>query len=226
MIIISLGYTCYVKDLINLTKYKKESDIFDWMNSFEFNKMINCLDGKCNIFDNIIQSPLIVDQHSSNVYFNELYSLRLPHEKNINESKYKYNRRYERLLNYKNDTNTYLCIRLINGGRYGINPEVLENNYNERCFNRIMSYLPPNSKILLLSESKMTQENLNKIFQKFIIVDDCIDPAHVFYGKFLQNKNVIINCYKSCFDYIDKNFDVLDVKKIYNFIKNENIYIT
>lgn len=211
--------------LLNLTKYNKETDIFDWMNSFEFNKMINCLDDKCNIFNNIIKSPLNVDLHSSNVYFNEIYSFRLPHEKNINESKCTYNRRYERLLNYKNDNDNYLFIRLINSGRYDINPEVIENNYNELCFNRIISYLPPNSKILLISESKMTQDNLNKIFNKFIIVDDCIDPAHVFFGVFLHHKNLIINYYKSCFDYIDENFNGLDVKKIYNFIKNENIFI-
>ena len=74
MIVLSFGYTCYVKSLIQLTKYNKESDIFDWLNSFEFNKLIQSIDNNFNIFDTIIKSPLNVDAAALNVYFNKEYS--------------------------------------------------------------------------------------------------------------------------------------------------------
>jgi len=225
MIIISLGYTCYVKSLINLMKYNKESDIFDWMNSFEFNKIIKSIDNNFDILSNVIKSPLNVDSASFNVYFNKSYSFRLPHEIKLHESKITYDRRFKRFLEYKNTSDNYLFIRLINGGRYDISPEIIENNYNEQCFNEIMSYLPLNSKILLISDSKLTNDALNKIYHKFITVDNCINPEHVFFGKYLQHKNLIINCYTSCFEYIDANFDNLDVNIIYNAIKNEHIGI-
>ena len=35
------------------TDYAKETDIFDWINSFEFNKIIKSIDNKFNIFDNL-----------------------------------------------------------------------------------------------------------------------------------------------------------------------------
>ena len=225
MIIISFGYTCYVKSLVNLTRYKRESDLFDWMNSFEFNKIIKCLENDCDIFSNIIKSPLDVDLKSPNVYFNDFYKFRLPHETSINESKITYKRRHERFLNYKNTDDKYLFIRLINGGRYDIEPEYIENNYNEDCFNRIMNYLPSNSRILLISDCKMTRDELNKVYHKFIMVDDCMNPEHVFYGKYLHKKEVIIDCYKSCFEYIDTHFDNCDVNTIYNMIKNEHISV-
>ena len=50
MNVISLGYTCYVKWLINDTKYKNQTDIFDWMNTFYFNKLINSLENNFNIY--------------------------------------------------------------------------------------------------------------------------------------------------------------------------------
>ena len=49
MIIISLGFNCYIKKLIQNTNFKKETDIFDYMNSFEFNKNIKSLNNKFNI---------------------------------------------------------------------------------------------------------------------------------------------------------------------------------
>lgn len=87
MKVISLGYTCYVKDLIKQTNFNKDTDIFDWINSFEFSKNVKSLDNKYNIFENIIKSPLNIDLNSNNVYYNSTYSFRLPHETNLNESK-------------------------------------------------------------------------------------------------------------------------------------------
>ena len=82
MNVISLGYTCYVKSLIQNSNFKKDTDIFDWMNSFEFNKNIKSLDNKFNIFENIIKSSIDIDLNSNNVYYNTIYSFRLPHETN------------------------------------------------------------------------------------------------------------------------------------------------
>jgi len=213
-----------MKMLLSQTKYNKESDIFDWMNSFEFNKLIKSLDNNFDIFSNIIKSPLTVDLHQTNErFFNNIYSFRLPHEKNINDSKITYARRYERFLNYKNTDDNYLFIRVINGGNYGISHELIENNYNEQCFNQIMTYLPSNSKILLLNHRKMESDSLNKIYNKFIIIDDCINAAHANHGPYVKHKDLIIKCYNSCFEYIDTNFNNLDVKIIYDFIKNEHL---
>lgn len=225
MLIISLGYTCYVKSLINLTKFKKETDLFDWMNSFEFNKIINCLDAKCDIFRNIVKSPISIDVNNTTVHWNERYSFRMPHETNINESIITYKRRHERFLGYKKTKDNYLFFRLINCGRYEFDPESLETNYNEICFNRLMSFLPENSKIMLISDKKMTDANLKLISNKFIVVDDCMNPEHVYFGPYMHHKNLIIACYDKCFEYIDKNFNTLDSNKIHSFIKNEHLGI-
>ena len=82
MKVISLGFTCYVKNLIKHTNFNKDTDIFDLINSFEFNKNIKSLDNKYNIFENIIKSPINIDLNS-----NTTYSFILPHETNLNESK-------------------------------------------------------------------------------------------------------------------------------------------
>ena len=39
MKIITLGFVCYIKELIKLTSYDKDSDIFDWMNTFYLVKL-------------------------------------------------------------------------------------------------------------------------------------------------------------------------------------------
>lgn len=224
MKIISLGYSCYVKGIIDGTKYNKDTDIFDWMNSFEFNKLIKSLDDNFEIFKNITVSPISVDLGYPNRYFNNLYSFRLPHEFNLNESVIKYKRRFERFKEYKNINDNYLFIRMINyKGRYNIHLESIEDNYNEECYNKLMSYLPKKSKILLITNEKMTEDDKNKIYNKFYIVDNIINPEHAAFGDYLQYKNKIINCYQLCFQYIDENFDKLENTKMYNFIKNEHI---
>ena len=37
MKVISLGYSCYLKWIIRDCGYTKETDIFDWINTFSFN---------------------------------------------------------------------------------------------------------------------------------------------------------------------------------------------
>jgi hypothetical protein len=225
MKIISLGYHCYIKSLIKLTDYNKESDIFDWLHSFEFSKLIKSIDNKLDILNKIIKSPISVDLKLANVYFNEEYSFRLPHETNIHESILKYKRRFERFIGYKNTNENYLFLRVINTGRYDVSPELIENNYNEKCFNDIMLHLPLNSKILLFTHCKMSKELKDKIYNKFYLVDDVMSSEHVFFGSYLKDKNKIIQCYKLCFEYIDKNFENFDTNTIYEFIKNEHIGI-
>jgi hypothetical protein len=224
MKVISLGYTCYVKSIIATTKYNKETDVFDWMNSFEFNKIIKSIDNKFDIFSNIIKSPLEVDLQS-NVLYSSDYSFRLPHETNMKESIITYKRRFERFIKYKTTQDNYLFIRLINTGRYGINAENIEENYNERSFNAIILYLPPNSKILLITDEKMTTDNKNKIYNGFYIADDVINPEHICFGKYTQYRNKIIQCYKSCFEYIDRHFNSFNANDVYKYIKNEHIGI-
>jgi hypothetical protein len=223
MKVISLGYTCYIKSLIQETDYAKETDIFDWINSFEFNKIIKSIDNKFNIFDNIIKSPLDVDLKSYNIYFNEDYSFRIPHEINLDNSRKTYTKRFERFINYKNDSNNYLFIREINRGRYNIKAECLENNYNEENYSKIISYLPINSKILLITNEKLSSDDKIKISKFFYVIDDVISPQHIAFGDFLQHKTHIIKCYNNMFNYICNNFDNFDIKIAYDFIKNTNI---
>ena len=142
MKVISLGYTCYVKDLIKKTNFNKDTDIFDWINSFEFSKNVKSLDNKYNIFENIIKSPINIDLNSNNVYYNTTYSFRIPHETNLDESKKTYERRYKRFINYKTSDEKFVFIRQINRGRYSISLENLENNYNNEIYEKIISYLP------------------------------------------------------------------------------------
>ena len=226
MKVISLGYTCYVKSLIQDSHFKKDTDIFDWLNSFEFNKNIKSLDNEFNIFENIVKSPIDVDLNSNNVYYNPLYSFRLPHETNLNESKQTYKRRYERFINYKNSNDTFVFIRQINRGRYDVQAENLESNYNDEMYTKITSFLPEKSIILLITDEKLSFDDKKNISDKFILLDNCISPEHIAYGNYLSYKNDIINYYNELFKYINDNFDNIDSNIMKEFIKNEKIGIT
>ncbi|CAM9744786.1 unnamed protein product, partial [Heterosigma akashiwo] len=125
MKIISLGYTCYMKSLLNETKYKHQTDVVDWMNTFEFSKIIDCIENDFNICDDLTQSPIDVDENKTTVLYNPCYNMRLPHEIGLStqEIHEKYQRRYKRFLDYKYSEEFYIYIRIINTGRYNINPE-------------------------------------------------------------------------------------------------------
>jgi hypothetical protein len=225
MKVISLGYTCYVKNLIKHTNFNKDTDIFDWINSFEFNKNIKSLDNKYNIFENIIKSPINIDLNSNNVYYNTTYSFRLPHETNLNQSKKTYERRYERFINYKTSDEKFVFIRQINRGRYSIPLENLENNYNNEIYEKIISYLPSQSIILLITDEKLSLNDKNKISNNFILLDNSISPDHIAYGDYLFYKNTIIKYYNELLNYINNNFNKLDINVMKEFIKNEKIGI-
>lgn len=225
MKVISLGYTCYVKNLMKHTNFNKDTDIFDWINSFEFNKNIKSLDNKFNIFEDIIKSSISIDLNTNNVYYNSTYSFRLPHETNLNESKKTYSRRYERFINYKNSNDKFVFIRQINRGRYGIPPENLESNYNDEMYEKIISYLPTQSIILLITHEKLSLNDKNKISNNFILLDNSISPEHIAYGDYMFYKNNIIKYYNELLNYINNNFNKLDINIMKEFIKNEKIGI-
>ena len=225
MNVISLGYTCYVKWLIQDSNFKKNTDIFDWINSFEFNKNIKSLANKFDIFENIVKSPINVDLKSSNVYYNTLYSFRLPHETDLSESKQKYARRYERFINYKNSNEKFVFIRQINRGRYDVPAEKLESNYNDEMYAKIISYLPAQSIILLITDKKLSLDDKKNISDDFILLDNIISPEHIFFGNYLSYKNDIIEYYNELFEYINNNFNNLDINIMKELIKNEKIGI-
>ena len=225
MNVISLGYTCYVKKLIQHSNFQKDTDIFDWFHSFEFNKNIKSLDNKFNIFENIVKSPIDVDLSSNNVYYNTIYSFRLPHETNLNESKQKYARRYERFINYKKSNEKFVFIRQINRGRYDVPAENLESNYNTEMYERIMSYLPKNSIIMLITDTKLSLDEKKQISSNFILLDNSISPHHIAYGSYLSYKNDIIKYYNELFKYINNNFNKIDINIMKELIKNEKIGI-
>ena len=63
-------------------------------------------------------------------------------------------RRYERFINYKNSNEKFVFIRQINRGRYDVPAEKLESNYNDEMYAQIISYLPAESIILLITDKK------------------------------------------------------------------------
>ena len=214
-----------MKSLIHSSNFKKDTDIFDWINSFEFNKNIKSLDDKFNIFENIVKSPMNVDLNPNHVYYNPIYSFRLPHETDLNESKQKYAKRYERFINYKNSDIKFVFIRQINRGRYAAPTEKLESNYNDEIYKKIISYLPKQSIILLITDEKISLDDKKNISNKFILLDNSISPEHTAYGDYFSYKNDIIKYYNELFNYINNNFNNLDINIMKEFIKNEKIGI-
>lgn len=226
MKIISLGYTCYVRGLLQKTPYRKEVDVFDWMNTFSFEKLIDCLENECDdILDKLIISPLSIDNNNPRIYFNERYNLRLPHESNITLSKDKYKRRYNRFCSYNKDEDTYIFIRQICMGRYGIPGEDL-NIYNDTNYERLAKFLPPNHKILLITDCKLSQDDKDKISNKYYIVDDSISVEHIAYGEYMKYSKRILQLYVEMFDYINAHFNTFTASECKEFIKNERIGIT
>lgn len=226
MIIISLGFSCYIKNLIKNTKYNKSTDIFDWMNSFLFNKLIESLENDFNNFSQLIKSPIIEDLQKNNVYYNDSYFFRLPHEErefNLETINTKYNRRFLRFKNYKNSDENFLFIRIINNKGHSGFKESLKENYSEECYNKIMKHLPKKSKILLITHNNLTEEDKYNVFHKFYLVDNVIQPDLIAYGDYLDKKNKIIEYYTSCFEYIENNFDSIDTNIIYELIKKSRI---
>jgi hypothetical protein len=225
MKVISLGYTCYVKSLIKNTRSDGETNIFDWINSFYFEKLIASIENNFNIFEELTKSAEITDTRLP-VYINRRYSFRLPHETDIAISVETYKRRFERFKDYRSIPDNYLFMRMINlKGRYEYPPEEIEENYGEKCYERLMKLLPPNSKVLLFTNEKMP-DDIKSLFHKgFIVVDNVMNPEHIFYGKYMELGAQIIDSYRKCLDYIEKHFSDLDPLVIQALISNDKLRI-
>ncbi len=224
MKIISLGYTCYMKSLINETIFRGETNILDWMYTFYFKYIISSLENGFNICNNLSKSHLEVDSNSVNTLYNNIYHFRLPHENSGYKEKYK--RRYDRFLNYKQQSDNFLFIRLINiSGRYGVNSENINENYSEQQFNDIMNCLPKNSKILLLTHEIIPDDKKRLFYNKFYVIDNIINPEHISFGDMIKYKNNIIKFYNEFFSYIDKNYHNLNICLMKNFISNKRLYL-
>lgn len=219
--IISLGYTCYIKSLLNQTKYMKDTDIFDWMNSFSFSKLVKSLDNGFNIFDGITRSHLDVDTGKGNVFFSERYMLRLPHEHNLITSIVTYKRRYERFKNYKNINDKYVFIRIMNiDGRYGIEAEDLIECYGEENYNNLMKHLPPSSRVLLITHHTLSDEQRPQIYEGFEVYDNVFNPENVAFGDKMKYKGLIINQFNLFLTFLDKNFNIR-IPELRRMIGNE-----
>lgn len=223
MKIISLGYTCYLKLLIKLTKYDDQTNVFDWINSFYFKYLIECIEHNCDIFDCIEKSKFDIDRDSNkNIWYNPKYHFRLPHEISLTESTITYKRRFDRFIDYKNKNDNYLFIRIVNfTGRYHVSPEIISENYSDQQYFKLVKFLPKNNKILLLITQIVSDDIKSQFSKHFILVDDVINPEYVTYGKYLDQKKMIVDQYSKCFDYIKNNFQSLNVNNIKKFISND-----
>jgi hypothetical protein len=219
MKVISLGFTCYLKSLILRTIYASETDIFDWCNSFYFSKLIESLEDNFCIGQNCIQSPLDVDKDKT-VLYNIRYEFRIPHEQCMET----YKRRYERFQNYKHTDTNYLFLRIVNmEGRYGKSSEELYENYNDECYHRLMKFLPPKSRILLLIHKPLDDHVRQTISKHFYVIENCINPEYCFFGDKMSYATKIIQYYEECFQYIENTFDTLDTNILQRFIHNDRL---
>ena len=90
---------------------------------------------------------------------------------------------------------------------------------------KISSYIPTQSIILLITDEKLSPNDKRNISDKFILLDNSISPEHIAYGNYLSYKNDIIKCYNELFDYINNNFNKIDINVMKDLIKNEKIGI-
>jgi hypothetical protein len=208
MIIISLGWNCYVKDLCKKIGYDKETDLYDWANTFEFRKSLACLDSKVDIFDDIHDISTLAPLTE---FYNSTFSIRFPHDKEYFENRSlvsdKFTRRFERFTKYKTDAvNRYLFVRSLNHrGGYGFPAEDVETNYSEAVYNQLQKYLPPNSHVLLITCSCLKKIK-HKIYSKFLVFDNVINID----TQYPKDKDMAVKqIYKNFFSFCEEHFDNL-----------------
>ena len=90
---------------------------------------------------------------------------------------------------------------------------------------KIISYLPTQSIILLITDKKLSLDDKRNISDNFILLDNSISPEHIAYGDYLSYKNDIIKYYNELFKYINNNFNKIDINIMKELIKNEKIGI-
>jgi len=213
---ISLGTNCYTKDVLKKCGYDKETDIFDWMNTFYFGSLISSLENNFNIFDNIEVCKLPGEPYD-NVIFNNLYNFRLPHDseywKNRDVVIEKYQRRFNRFLQYRIDNDNYLFIRTIRlDNQYGIEEESILQQYSETNRLRINKFLPSNSIIVLLTDKKIDSKVKEIVNKNYILLDEICHPEKIIYTGNKEEQERMLNLYNDFFCYCDEHFDELILK--------------
>lgn len=209
---ISLGNGCWEKQLIKLfNKDEKNqiSDIFDWCKTFDFNNLIKGLEDNWNILK---QSDILVDNKQT--IHNIKYKLYLPNEKcnKITDEIIKYNRRYDRFINYSKINDVYICFRKmtekekidINGFNYDNNDKY---SYTKENHDAIMKYLPKNTYIVLLCPFHL-DKNIN-IYDKFIVLENIINPGLLFHTASFEEQGIYKKKYQNFFNKIKENENVL-----------------
>lgn len=209
---ISLGNGCWEKNLIKLfNKDEKNqiSDIFDWCKTFDFNNLIKALEDNWNILK---QTDIIVD--NKGFIHNIKYKIYLPHDNynKITDEIIKYTRRYDRFINYKNNNDTYICLRKItceekiniNGYNYDNNDKHL---YTKENYDKIIKYLPQNTYIVLLCPLQL-DKNIN-IYDKFIVLENIINPGLLFHTASFEEQSIYKEKYQNFFNKIKENENVI-----------------
>lgn len=220
--ILNLGHGCWQKLLIKefdpKDKQNQISDIFDWMKSFSFEKMIDALESGFDIFDkrDIKMIPEL------KAYHNNKYQIYLPHEtpyvSDLSKLDKKYKRRYERFLDYKKLSGKCIIIREVTmkQGDFSVRNRKISdiekcefpNDYNKQNYDRIMKFLPDNCPFILFVYRKLTQEEREKIYHKFIVIEEMMD-----FQQGVRFDKKIIQKYKIFFEKLSSN-NFLEPNKI------------
>ena len=228
MQIVSLGHYCYPKWIIRDRKeYETATNVFDWINSFYFKNLIECVSNNFEDFTKTGLSPIdplnTGIEHESNIIYNLKYNFRFPHEKEndcfdteYDSFKDKYNRRILRFKSFATQDNNFLFTRYYQSGQYNMKKEILEEDYNNNNYYKLIKKLPKNSKILVISDEIISDEF--KKNSKFYIIDNVILPHNAYYGDLLSFKDKIMLGYLNLFKYIENNFDNFDINKCKEFI--------
>ena len=209
---ISFGNGCWEKKLIRLFNKDEKNqitDIFDWCKTFDFNNLIKGLEDNWNILK---QTDIIVD--NKDVIHNIKYKFYLPYDNynKIRDEMIKYKRRYDRFINYKNNNDTYICLRKItckekiniNGYNYDNNDK---HSYTKENYDKIIKYLPQNTYIVLLCPFQL-DKNIN-IYDKFIVLDNIINPGLLFHTASFEEQRFYKEKYQIFFKKIKENENVI-----------------
>ena len=99
----------------------------------------------------------------------------------------------------------------------------MANNYTDDIYDKIINYLPKKSIIILLYHKFINNETKNSISKKFIILENIVSPHYISYGPYMDQKEKIIKLYKNFFEYVDSNFDNLDINNMCNILSIKHI---
>lgn len=226
--IINLGHGCWQKLLIkkiDLNNRNQETDIFDWMKSYSFEKMILALENNFDIFNE--KDIRVVTELKA--YHNMKYDFYLPHEEPFNPKDMKhliekYNRRYKRFLTYKELKQDSVIIREVTfkTGDFSVRNKKIANidrlefpdDYNEENYTRIMKFLPEDCPFILFVYRKITDEERKNIYHKFIVIEEMMDfQESVRFNEQLSKR------YQIFFKKISPKMDKASIIKLYDMCR-------